>query len=108
VSRAVNEKGETMYPMQQLVVKTLRAIDQRRRSVVTLATMAFTAAIVAALPVVAFATETEAQTKSKELFEKIASEGLAIFLIAVGAVTVLIAVVISVVLGVRKIRSLVK
>jgi hypothetical protein len=65
-------------------------------------------ALVLAVAPMAFATETEAQTKVKTVAESVASEGIAIFLIIVGAIGTLFALVIAVMLGFRKIRALVK
>jgi len=56
----------------------------------------------------AMATESAAETAVKTIAEKIGSEGIAIFLIVVTAITALIAVLIAVTLGIKKIHSLVK
>ena len=54
------------------------------------------------------ATESAAETAIKTLAEKIGSEGIAIFLICITAVTGLIAVLVAVNLGVKKIKSFAK
>jgi hypothetical protein len=56
----------------------------------------------------AFAVESSAETAVKTLAEKIGSEGVAIFLIVVTAITVLLAVIVGVTLGIKKLKSFAK
>ncbi len=55
-----------------------------------------------------FATETPTETAVKALAEKVGSEGVAIFLIIIAAISSLIAVIVAVTLGIKRIHSFVK
>jgi hypothetical protein len=86
------------------MLKSLFAYLQHKMLV---AVVACTAALLA-VPALASATESPAETKVKTLAETINTEGISIFLIIVTAISALIALVIAVTLGIRKARGLVK
>jgi predicted permease len=56
----------------------------------------------------ALATESAAETAVKTLAEKIGSEGITIFLICITAITALLAVIVGVTLGIKKLKSFAK
>jgi hypothetical protein len=92
------------------LVKTLYAqlADLSSRATVRVAAVvtAFAMGLVEAAP--SFATETPTETAVKALAEKVGSEGVALFLIIIAAIASLLAVLIAVSLGIKKLKSYVK
>lgn len=66
------------------------------------------ACAVMAISPLAMAEESSAEKAVKALGEKIGSEGIAIFLIIITSVTALLAVIVAVTLGIKKLKSFAK
>jgi Mn2+/Fe2+ NRAMP family transporter len=97
-------------------MRILRAVKDERVCLLTRTSVAVKLFVVA--PIVAMAaaveasaglaTESSAETAVKTLAEKIGSEGIAIFLICITAITALLAVIVGVNLGIKKLKSFAK
>lgn len=88
------------------VVSYMQVLSFRVYAVALASVMALTGFVVAGGE--AMATESAAESSVKTLAEKIGSEGVAIFLIIVTAITALLAIIVAVTLGLKKLKSFAK